>query len=138
MCAVVAIGGCAIAPDARAAECCESEGARAGARAEVVSALNQSRRGAGASDGEPSLRISRPQLLMQLPVFQSRLPKNYAALWWRNLRRPPFCNMVLCNGGCAWNGDAMYSACGLVPMFPILQADGSLEQPKCGSMGVPE
>ncbi len=80
-----------------------------------------------------SLRISRAGLHVKLP-FESALPENYSDLWWRNLRRPSFCTMVLCHGGCAWRGSAENSACGLIPMFPILYPEGINAPSVCGAM----
>jgi hypothetical protein len=66
------------------------------------------------------VRVDRISLIMMKPSFTADLPENWAQLWWRNFRRPSFCKMVLCHGACAWKGSAEYSACNLVPMYPIL------------------
>jgi hypothetical protein len=84
-------------------------------------------------DAEQSLRISRAGLHVEMR-FVSAIPDNYSDLWWRNLRRPSFCNMVLCHGGCAWRGSAENSACGLIPMFPILYPEGLRTAGICGDM----
>jgi len=118
-------------------ECCVNQ------RASAASALNKSSIKVSAipelllpdTDSDSGrLRLNRTQLMSRFS-FQSTLPLNFAALWWRNLRHPSFCNMVLCHGECAWNGDANYAACALVPMFPVLHEDGTLTSPRCNTAG---
>lgn len=78
------------------------------------------------------VRLDRISLIRMKPSFTADLPENWAQLWWRNFRRPSFCKMVLCHGACAWKGSAEYSACNLVPMYPILPPATERSLHACG------
>jgi len=58
----------------------------------------------GSSD---ALRIDRPVYVMR-SRFNGLLP-GYSIRWFRNLRQPSFCKMVLCHGTCATPTRAPYS-----------------------------
>lgn len=77
---------------------------------------------------EDIVTLLSPQTLVG--HFHSVTP-NYTAHWWRNLRKPEYCRMVLCLGSCAYRGDAENSACSLQPLFPLLDGSKLLQSASC-------
>jgi hypothetical protein len=84
------------------------------------------------TDAVRELRIARPAYVLT-SHFNGMLP-GYSIRWFRNLRQPSFCTMVLCHGTCANPMRASYSPSNLGMPSPSASVPESItnSETPCG------
>ena len=84
------------------------------------------------AEPEDDLRIARPAYALT-SHFNGLLP-GYSIRWFRNLRQPSFCKMVLCHGTCATPMRASFSASNLGMPSPSASVPESItnSETPCG------
>ena len=84
------------------------------------------------ASADSQLRIERPTSMR--PSHFSGLLPGYSMRWFRNLRQPSFCTMVLCHGTCAAPLRASYSPSNLGMPSPSASMPESIstDETPCG------
>jgi len=89
-------------------------------------------RATASAEADNELRIARPSYT--LSSHFSELPPGYSIRWFRNLRQPSFCKMVLCHGTCAKPMRASFSPSNLGMPSPSASVPESItnSETPCG------